>query len=249
MNMTGNTILVTGGGSGIGRALAEAFHAAGNRVIIAGRRAGPLQEVAAANPGMATAVLDVGDPAGVPAFAAQAVRDHPALNVLVNNAGIMQFEDLLADPVDTAVAEAAVMTNLLGPMRLTSALLPHLRRQAAATVVNVSSGLAFVPLAAAPTYNATKAAIHSYTESLRHQLRATPVQVIELVPPLVATDLRPDTRADPRAMPLEDFIGEVMALLRANPGAKEICVERVGLQRKAEAEGRYQAVFDRVNPA
>ena len=106
-----------------------------------------------------------------------------------------------------------------------------------------------MPLAAAPTYNATKAAIHSYTESLRHQLRNTTVQAIELVPPLVATDLRADIRADPRALPLPDFIREVMALLRANPAAKEICVERVALQRKAEAEGRYQAVFDRVNPA
>ncbi len=247
MNMTGNTILVTGGGTGIGRGLAEAFHDAGNTVIIAGRRPAPLAEVVAANPGMTSVVLDVADPAAIQAFAAQAAHDYPALNVLINNAGIMKTEDALADPFDLSACEATVATNLLGPIRLTAALLPHLRRQSAATVVNVTSGLAFVPRAATPTYGATKAAMHSYTQSLRFLLRETPVQVIELVPPLLAADLMPGQRANPRAMPLDDFIRESMALFAADSSAPEVLVERVKMQRNAEAKGDHDKVFAMIN--
>ncbi len=247
MDMAGNTILITGGGSGIGRGLAEAFHAAGNQVIVAGRRAGPLQEVTAANPGMRSAVLDVADPGSIAAFAARVGQDHPTLNVLVNNAGIMQVEDALADPFDLATAEATVATNLLGPIRLTAALLPHLRRQPAATVVNVTSGLAFVPRADTPTYSATKAAMHSYSQSLRFLLRNTAVQVIELAPPLVGTDLTPGQRDNPRAMPLDDYVRESMALFAANGTAPEILVERVKLQRGAEARGDHDKVFAMIN--
>jgi len=248
MNITGNTILITGGGSGIGLGLAEAFHAAGNQVIIAGRRREALEQAAAANPGMAFRVLDVEDPAAIRAFAEQVVADHPALNVLINNAGVMRAENLLAEPFDLADAEATITTNLLGPMRLTAALLPLLRRQAQATVINVSSGLAFLPLALTPTYCATKAAMHSYSQSLRFQLRDTTVQVIELAPPAVATDLMPTSKSNPRAMPLADYIAESMALLEANPDADEILVERVKLLRNAEASGQYAAVFAMVNP-
>ena len=247
MNMTGNTIVVTGGGTGIGRGLAEAFHTRGNQVIVTGRRPGPLAEVAAANPGMATMTLDVADPGAVMAFAAQVVQDHPALNVLINNAGIMQAEDALAEPFDLSVAEATIATNLLGPIRLTAALLPHLRRQPAATVVNVTSGLAFVPRADTPTYSATKAAMHSYSQSLRFLLRGTAVQMIELSPPLVATDLTPGQRANPRAMPLDDYIQESMALFAADGTAPEILVERVKLQRNAEARGDHDKVFAMIN--
>ena len=247
MNMAGNTILITGGGSGIGRGRAEAFHAAGNRVIIAGRRPEPLAEVAAAHPGMASVALDVADPAAVQAFAERVPQDHPALNVLINNAGIMQAEDALAEPFDLRDSEATIAINLLGPIRLTAALLPHLRRQRAAAVVNVTSGLAFVPRADTPTYSATKAAMHSYTQSLRFQLRETPVQVIELAPPLVATDLTLGQRANPRAMPLDEYVQESMALFAADGSAPEILVERVKVQRNAEARGDHGKVFAMIN--
>ncbi|MCR0984621.1 SDR family oxidoreductase [Roseomonas populi] len=248
MNITGNTILITGGGTGIGRGLAEAFHAAGNTVIIAGRRRAPLEAVAEANPGMHLALLDIDDAAAIQDFAARVVAEHPGLNVLVNNAGIMRVEEVLTGPEALATAEATITTNLLGPIRLTSALLPHFLGQPKAAVVNVSSGLAFVPRADTPTYSATKAAIHSYSLSLRHQLRNTSVQVVELAPPLVATDLTPGQRDNPRALPLEDFIRESMALLAADPDAAEILVERVKPQRMAEATGRFGAVFDLINP-
>ena len=247
MKMSGNTILVTGGGTGIGRGLAEALHDAGNIVIVAGRRAEPLDAVVAANPGMHALVLDVADSAAIASVSQRITAEHPTLNVLINNAGIMQTENVLVDPVDLAVAEATVLTNLLGPIRLTAALLPLLRTQASATVVNVTSGLAFVPRADTPTYSATKAAMHSYSQSLRHVLRETVVRVIELVPPLVATDLTPGQRDNPRAMPLGAFIAESMALLAAHAGATEILVERVMLQRQAEARGDFDKVFGLIN--
>ena len=247
MNMKGNTILVTGGGSGIGLGLAEAFHANGNRVIVAGRRPEPLAEVVAANPGVTPVVLDVTDLEAIRAFAARIAQDHPTLNVLVNNPGIMKVEDVLAEPFDVSEAEATVAANLLGPIRLTAAVLPHLRRQVAAAVVNVTSGLAFVPRADTPTYSATKAAMHSYSQSLRFLLRNTTVQVIELAPPLVATDLTPGQRDNPRAMPLDDYISESMALFAADSAAPEILVERVKMQRNAEARGDYEKVFTMIN--
>ena len=248
MNITGNTILITGGGTGIGRALAEALHARGNRVIIAGRREGPLKAVADANPGMAWATLDVADPAAIRAFAAQVVRDHPALNVVINNAGIMQPEDLTAEPFDLDVVDATVATNLLGPIRLTAALLPHLRAQPTATVMTVTSGLAFIPLAATPTYNATKAAIHSWTISLRHQLRDTSVEVLELAPPAVATDLMPGHADNPNSMPLADYTAEVIGLIeRGDTPRGEILVERVKPLRNAEISGNWDQVFGALN--
>ena len=248
MKLSGNTILITGGGSGIGRGLAEAFHAAGSRVVIAGRRRGPLAETAAANPGMAFEEIDVGDAGAIRDFAARVVRTYPSLNALVNNAGVMRTEDMAAEPIDLATCEETIATNLLAPIRLSAALLPHLRAQPVATIVNVSSGLAFVPRADTPTYSATKAAIHSYTQSLRFQLRKTSVQVIELAPPLVATDLTPGQRENARAMPLDAFIGESMALLRDNPAAGEILVERVKMQREAESKGEHAKVFGLINP-
>ena len=249
MDMTGNTILITGGGSGIGRGLAEAFHALGNRVIIAGRRAEVLAEVVASNPGMASVVFDVEDAAGIPGFVAGLVAAHPGLNVLINNAGIMRAEDMLAEPYALADAEATVVTNFLGPIRLTAALLPQLRAQKMAAVLNMSSGLAFVPLAVTPTSSATKAALHSWSQSLGHQLRKTSVQVIEVAPPAVGTDLMPGSRANPNALNLGDYISETMALLASGPGDAEILVERVKRLRQAEAKGTYAGVFAMLNPA
>lgn len=250
MKMTGNTMLITGGGSGIGQALAVKFHKLGNQVIIAGRRKNVLDAVTAANPGMESAVLDVQDPAKLKAFAARITKRFPSLNVLFNVAGIMKTENLKEPSGDFAIAEATVATNLLAPMRLTAALLPLLKKQAHATVMNVSSGLAFLPLAATPTYSATKAAIHSYSQSLRYQLKDTTVEVLELVPPYVATELMGANQAkDPRAMPLAEFIAEVMDILRTQPEATEICVKRVYPLRFAEAQGqaKYEELFLGLN--
>lgn len=249
MKIRNNTILITGGGAGIGRGLAEALHAEGNQIIIAGRREDLLRETAAVNPGMRFAVLDVEDAEGIRTFATQVVKDHPALNVLINNAGIMRAESLTADPVEIGDAEAMIATNILGPIRLTAALLPHLQQQAEATIINVTSGLAFVPLALTPTYSATKAAMHSYSQSLRHQLRNTSVRVIELAPPAVATDLMPSSRSNPNAMSLQDYIRESMALLKADPSAAEICVDRVKRLGETEAKGTYAQVFRQLNSA
>ena len=249
MNMTGNTILITGGGTGIGRALAESFHRSGNAVVITGRRAEPLEETCAANPGMSWATLDVADADAIKTFAAKIAVDHPALNVVVHNAGIMVAEHIAATAMDVEVPEATVATNLLGPIRLTAALLPHLGQQREATLVTVSSGLAFVPLAMTPTYCATKAAIHSWSQSLRQQLRDTNIGVIEIVPPAVATDLMPGHAQNPRSMPLDAFIEETMSLLKAHPTGPEIAVENVAVLRSAEASGRYADVFGLLNQA
>jgi uncharacterized oxidoreductase len=245
MKTTGNTIVITGGGSGIGRGLAEALHKKGNTVIIAGRRQKALDAVTTANPGMKSLVLDVADPASIAAFAAKVAKDYPKTNVLLNNSGIMQPEDLTAPQFDLATAEATVATNLLGPIRLTAALLPVLRAQAHSTVIMVTSGLAFIPLAFAPTYCATKAAIHSYAESMRHQFRGSNLEVLELAPPYVATELMGEGQAnDPRAMPLGEFLREVMQILEAVPASGEILVERVKPLRNAAANGTYAATFE-----
>jgi uncharacterized oxidoreductase len=249
MNISGNTILITGGGSGIGRALAEALHARGNQIIIAGRRESVLRETAAANPGMAWSTLDVEDAAAVAVFGARMVEHHPDLNAVILNAGIMKAEDLTAAPFDLSKVDSTIATNLLGPIRLASALLPHLLAQPKATVITVTSGLAFIPLAATPTYNATKAAMHSWTQSLRHQLRDTAVEVLELAPPAVATDLMPGHAENPNSMSLADYSTEVLGLIeRGDTPRGEILVDRVKPLRFAEI-GDYEAVFERLNRA
>ena len=250
MNTTGNTILITGGGSGIGRGLAEAFHALGNQVVIAGRSQKTLDAATQANPGMKSMTLDIADAESIRAFAAQAAEAYPQLNVRVNMAGIMRNEKLREQQEPLFDMEETIATNLLGPLRLTAALLPALEAQPHATVMNVTSGLAFVPLAMTPTYCATKAAIHSYTQSLRYQMKDTSVKVLELVPPYVQTELMGDRQAnDPAAMPLADYIAEVMEILKTQPEAMEICVERVKAQRFAEQSGGYDAFFKNFNDA
>lgn len=246
MQISGNTILITGGGSGIGRGLAEAFHAAGNQVVIAGRRKNALDGAIAANPAMKAVALDIVNGESIRSFAQKLTTDFPALNVVIHNAGIMRPESAPSGAV--ADAEAIVATNLLGPIRLTAALLPHLMKQPKAAIMTVSSGLAFLPLAMTPTYCATKAAIHSYSQSLRYQLKDTRAQVLELIPPYVQTELMgPQMATDPTAMPLKDFIAETMKILKSSPEATEICVERVKPLRFAEANGGYEAFFKKLN--
>lgn len=248
MEKFGNSILVTGGGSGIGRALASEFHRVGNRVVIAGRRLEVLEGVAGAHPGMIPLLLDLAKPETIPDFAARLAADCPDLNVLVNNAGALKTEN----KIDLAVAEEMVATNLLGPIRLTAALLPHLLARPSATILNVSSSLGFVPLVHAPTYGAAKAALHSWTVSIREQLRATNIEVIELIPPAVQTELTPGQSSNPHALPLDTFIAETMAQLRESPTPQEICGARAQVFRgvvDAESFGRKMREIAGRKPA
>lgn len=247
MTFSNRTILITGGNSGIGRALAEALQAKGNRIIITGRKQTSLQAVLARNPAMAGYVLDVTDEAALAAFPAKLLFEHPELDAVVLNAGIMEPEDYTADPVSLDVAERTITTNLVAPIRLAAALLPHLQSRPQAALLTVSSGLAFVPKAANPVYSATKAAIHSWTQALRHQLRGTTVSVHEIAPPLVATELTPGQSKITAAMPLQEFTDEVMGILALGQIPDEILVNRVNFQRKAEAENRYLATFAAIN--
>ncbi len=248
MNMTGNTILITGGGSGIGRALAESLHTKGNTIIIAGRRKEVLDQVVAANPAIEAVVLDIADSESINNFVTYIETQYPRLNGIIHNAGMMQPETIGEN--DIKIAEETIATNLLGPIRLNSKLLPLLRQQKSGTIMTVSSGLAFMPRASNPTYCATKAAIHSYTQSLRYQLKESNLQVIELIPPYVQTELTGTQQAsDPRAMPLKDFIREVMHILESQPDVDEVCVSRVMMQRTAEASGEYEHLFKQFNDA
>ncbi|RYG42062.1 SDR family NAD(P)-dependent oxidoreductase [bacterium] len=245
MKQNGNTILVTGGGSGIGEALAQRFHDKGNTVIVAGRRRETLERACEGRTNMHSIELDVESSAGVEDFVERLLAAHPTLNVLVNNAGIMRFE-ALDKKRDLADAEATIATNLLGPIRLTNALINHLVGQPDAAIVNVTSGLAFVPLLTTPTYNVTKAAIHSYTVAMREVLKGR-VEVIELAPPAVQTGLTPGQESRPGYMPLEAFVDEVVALFEQVPTPREILVERVRFLRSAEAEGRFDETLTKLN--
>ena len=221
MKLTGNTIFITGGGSGIGRGLAEAFNKLGNKVIISGRRRASLDEVIAANPGMEAVELDVTDPASIDRVAARLIADHPDLNVLFNNAGIM-LPDRASGPVDDKLLVDTITTNLMGPMRMTSALVEHLKGKPDAVIVYTSSVLGFVPMAVTAIYSATKAAIHSYALSQRFLLKEAGVRVLEMAPPWVRTDLM-NSREAADAMPLDQFIAETMAVFGTD--ADEILVE------------------------
>jgi uncharacterized oxidoreductase len=237
MKRTGNTILITGGGSGIGQALAHRWHDAGNNVIITGRRQQALDDAVAGRERMAAYVLDVTEADEVETFARRIVAEHPALNVLLNNAGVFSPETVTSHR-DLSDAESMIETNILGPIRMTNALIDHLGAQADAAIINVSSGLAFVPYPASPTYSATKAAIHSYTAAIRPLLKGK-VEVIEIVPPQVRTELSPGQSKDPNSMPLDAFADEVMELLHAAETPAEVCVEGVRYFREAEAKGQF----------
>ncbi|MBB3138142.1 putative oxidoreductase [Rhizobium pisi] len=240
MKMTGNTIFITGGTSGIGRALAEAFHKLGNKVIIAGRRKALLDEVSAANPGIDGIELNIADAADIERVATKLISEYPKLNVLINNAGIMPFDDP-AGKIDDSVLQKIIETNLLGPIRLTSALVDHLKAQPDATIIHNTSVLAFVPLAGNAVYSSTKAALHSYSLSQRFALRDTNVKVQEIAPPWVDTDLVKKS-GDPRAMPLDVFIEKTMAGLATE--APEVFVEEITALRDNPGLKEHQLVHD-----
>ena len=246
MKLDGNTILITGGGSGIGEALAHRLHDAGNTVIVAGRRREALDRAAAGRERIHVATFDVSDAGAIAAFARRIVADYPALNVLINNAGMMRDNEAIDRPRDLRDAEATVTTNLLGPIRLTDALIERLVAAGNGVIVNVTSGLAFVPLTIAPTYSATKAAMHSYTVSLREVLRGR-VEVIELAPPGVQTELTPGQVTRPGYMPLGEFADEVMARWAETPTPSELLVERALFLRNAEREDRFDQTVVQVN--
>jgi uncharacterized oxidoreductase len=249
MNISGNTIFIPGSTSGIGLALAVALQARGNTVIVGGRRTELLEQIAAEHPGLGTVQLDTADPASIDAAAKEVLARHPDLNVLVAMAGIMRIEDWRQPESFLASAESVVTTNVLGPIRLIAAFIEQLRAQPQAAIITVSSGLAFTPLRVTPSYNASKAAIHMLSESIRLQLADTSVQVIELEPPSVRTALLPGQESSEFAMPLDEFVTEAVALLQAQPDAKEIQVERVKFLRYGEARGDYEHVVDTLNAA
>jgi short-subunit dehydrogenase involved in D-alanine esterification of teichoic acids len=247
MNISGNTVFIPGSTSGIGLALALELQARGNTVIVGGRRADLLDRIAAEHPGIDTVRIDTADPASIEQAAKEVLARHPDLSVLIAMAGIMRVEDWRRAESFLASAESVVTTNLLGPIRLIAAFTAHLQAQPAATIVTVSSGLAFAPLKATPSYNASKAAIHMLSESLRLQLAGTSVEVVELEPPSVRTALLPGQEDSEFAMPLDEFVAEVIALLEAQPGAREIQVERVKFLRYGEARGDYDQVVAALN--
>lgn len=242
MQTSGNTILITGGGSGIGRELAHKWHDLGNTVIVAGRTQASLDETAAGHDNIHTMIVDVGDAKDLARFAKKVVEVHPAINVLVNNAGIMRFEDITEER-ELGDAEATIATNLLGPIRLIDGLIEHLKAQENAAIINVTSGLAFVPMPRTATYSATKAAMHSYTVSLRAKLEGK-VEVIELAPPAVQTELTPGQSTREGYMPLDEFIEETMLGFTAEETPQEVLTQNVLFLRNAEAEGRFDKALE-----
>jgi short-subunit dehydrogenase involved in D-alanine esterification of teichoic acids len=247
MNITGNTILIPGATSGIGLALALRLHERGNTVIVGGRRTALLDEIRAAHPGIDTVQIDTADADSIRSAARAVIESHPDLNVLITMAGIMRVEDWTRADGILPTAEEIITTNVLGPIRLIAAFIEHLQTRPDATIMTVSSGLAHAPLRVTPSYNASKAAIHMLSESLRLQLADTSVSVLELVPPAVQTELMPGHEVNPHAQPLADFVDEVMTLIETQPGASEILVERVRFLRYGEARGDYPQVVAVLN--
>ncbi len=246
MDITGNTIFIPGGTSGIGLTLAQRLKDRGNTIIVGGRRAALLEQLRAEH-GFETVQVDTTDPASIDTAATQVIADHSGLNALIAMAGIQQPEDWHDAERFLQVAENTVRTNVLGPIRLIAAFIKQLQSQPRSTIITVSSGLASIPLALTPTYCASKAAIHMLSEAIRLQLADTSVQVIELVPPAVRTALMTDQSNNPRAMSVEEFTDAVMNLLETQPDIRELLVDNVKLQRFAEQRGEYDKVVAIIN--
>jgi uncharacterized oxidoreductase len=250
MQMKGNTIFITGGTSGIGKGLAEAFCKLGNQVIISGRREDRLRNTCAANPGMRYFVLDVRDPEAIRTVARNVAAEFPALNCVFNNAGVQRRLELAPGvPLDDEALRDEINTNVLGAIRVAVEFIPRLSQQTNAMLLNVSSGLGFVPLARFPVYCATKAAVHSFTLSLRHQLKGAGVKVIELIPPFVATELGGPRKSvgpgGPQPMPLQTFIVETMKELEM--GGDEIAIGDAKNLVAATSPDTLKTMFGRMN--
>ncbi|MFF6988713.1 SDR family NAD(P)-dependent oxidoreductase [Streptomyces sp. NPDC010273] len=234
MDLSNRTVLVVGGTSGIGRELARRFAAAGSTVAVGGRSPEALSELA--GEGFGTFRIDVTDGASVAAARDAVLARYPELDTVVTMSGVMVLEDL-RDPAHFAAAETTIDTNLLGTIRVVDAFTPHLVGRAAGTVITVTSGIAFLPFPPMPAYAASKAGVHAYSEALRAQLDGTGVDVVELVPPAVAT--AGQEKVNPHALPLDDFATEVMQLLSENPTPPEVLVKGVLMHRWAERDGTY----------
>jgi uncharacterized oxidoreductase len=242
MKLTGHTVLVTGGASGIGLAIAERFLAEGNDVIICGRREDKLLEARAKHGSLHVRVCDLADPMQRIELITWAFREFPKLDVLVNNAGIQQRLSLL-DNREWAEFHGELAVNLEAPVHLSTLFVSHLREKTESVILNVTSGLAFVPLAATPIYCATKAAMHSFTLSLRRQLAGTPIEVIEIAPPAVNTDLG-GPGLHTWGVPLDEFADAAFTQLRA--GSDEVVYGFSAEASRATYEER-ERIFERMN--
>ena len=239
MQINDHTVLVVGGTSGIGRGLAQRFADAGSTVVVGGRDPQPLD-------GLDTVRIDVIDPDSVRRARDEVLAAHPDLDVVVTMSGVMLTEDL-RDPAHVTAAETTIATNLLGTIRVVDAFTPHLLARGSGTVLTVSSGIAFLPFPLMPSYGASKAGVHAYTEALRAQLAGTGVEVVELVPPAVAT--AGQERVNPAALPLDAYLDEVVELLSAEPTPQEVLVEGVRMHRWAERDGTYAELVARRSQA
>jgi uncharacterized oxidoreductase len=244
MNLTQQTILLTGGGSGIGLALAERLHAAGNTVLICGRDEAKLQAAANRLPGLRTLVCNVALAPERQRLVDWAFAEAPQLSVLLNNAGIQRTVNVVETDEPWATTASEIAINLEATMHLTMLCIQrwHAQRHSGPVIINVSSGLGFVPLARVPVYSATKAAVHSFTQSLRHQLAGSPVEVIEIIPPAVHTELGGTDHSF--GVPLAEYADDVMQQLAA--GHVEISY---GFSTKASQASRPEldAMFKQLN--
>ncbi|MFF3000131.1 SDR family oxidoreductase [Streptomyces sp. NPDC057950] len=235
MELTNRTVLIVGGTSGIGLELAHRFAKDRNTVVVGGRRPEPRD-------GLQSVRIDVTDPASVLRARDEVLAAHPDLDVVVTMSGVLLTEDL-REPAHITDAENMVATNLLGTIRVIDAFTPHLIGRGTGTIITVSSGIGFLPFPLMATYGATKAAVHSYTESLRAHLAGTGVEVAELVPPAVATPAM--AKLNPAAVPIDDYLDEVMELLAVEPTTREIIAEAALPLRWAERDGTYAELLER----